>query len=248
MANIFPQRVLDLFCGAGGAAMGLHRAWPDARITGVDIKPQKNYPFNSIQADAMTFDLDGYDFIWASPPCQKYTALKTMPNAKTDHVDLVEPIRQRLIESEIPYVIENVPNAPLLVGSVMLCGTMFDLGIPAANAELRRHRWFESNFPFLAPSCRHMANRVCGVYGGHGRDRRRTVTDVAKQGYSPQTVGVWGHAGGKSRRHGTQMFSVKERKEAMGIDWMTDYELSQSIPPAYSEFIARQYSAQAERG
>jgi DNA (cytosine-5)-methyltransferase 1 len=220
--------------------MGLMRA--GFHVTGVDINPQPRYVGDCFRiADALRYPLEGYDFIWASPPCQKYTAMKTMFNAKSDHPDLVEPMRHRLISSGTDYVIENVPGAPLLAGSLMLCGTMFDLGIIAANAELRRHRWFECSFHMLAPSCRHLANRVCGVYGGHGRDRRRTVTVVSKQGgYSPTTVGVYGHAGGKSRRDGTQMFNTQERKEAMGIEWMKDYELSQAIPPAYSEFIGKQ--------
>jgi DNA (cytosine-5)-methyltransferase 1 len=236
------MKVLDLFCGAGGAAMGLHRAWPDAEITGVDINPQPRYPFTFIQADAMTFPLEGYDFIWASPPCQAFTALKTMKNAKP-HADLLTPTRERLLSLNhgSKWVIENVPGAPLQKGSVLLCGTMFGLGIPSENAELRRHRFFEASFALLTPPCQHEAGRVCGVYGGHGRDRRRTVTVVSKQGgYSPKTVGVYGHAGARSRRDGTQMFNTKQRKEAMGIDWMKDAELSQAIPPAYSEFIAKQ--------
>jgi DNA (cytosine-5)-methyltransferase 1 len=218
-------RALDLFCDAGGASMGLHRAGFD--VTGVDHFNQPRYPFKFRLANALFYPLEGFDFIWASPPCQAFTALKTMYNAKKDHLDLVGPIRLRLIESATQFVIENVPGAPLAAGSVMLCGTMFDLGIPSANAELRRHRYFEPSFHFLAPSCRHLANRVCGVYGGHGRDRRRTA-------------GVYGHAGGKSRRDGTQMFNTKQCKEAMGIDWMVGEELSQAIPPAYSEFIGKQ--------
>lgn len=236
-------RALDTFCKAGGATKGLQRAgfW----VCGVDIEDQKHYCGDMfVQGDALEFIRKygrEFDFIWASPPCQHYTALKTMHNARKDHPDLVEPTRMELQKTGRPYVIENVPNAPLLAGSIMLCGTMFDLGIPSANAELRRHRWFEASFHMLAPFCRHAANRVCGAYGGHGRDRRRTVTVVSKQGgYSPKTVGVWGHAGGKSRRDGTQMFNVRERKEAMGIDWMSDYELSQAVPPAYSEFIGKQ--------
>jgi len=240
--NLPKLRILDLFCGAGGAAMGIHRACPGAEIIGVDIVNQLRYPFQFRLANAMHYPLEGFDFIWASPPCQKFTAMRTMYNAKS-HADLLRPTRERL--PQVPWVIENVPNAPLKAGSIMLCGTMFDLGIPTANAELRRHRSFETSFPILAPSCRHMANRVCGVYGGHGRDRRRTVTVVSKQGgYSPVTVGVYGHAGGRSRRDGTLMFNILQRKEAMGIDWMKDYELSQAVPPAYSEFIFKQWLAQ----
>lgn len=222
-------RALDLFCGAGGATKGLQRA--GFHVTGVDIKPQSRYCGDAFhQADAMAFPLDGFDFIWASPPCQAFCSMKSMPNAK-EHADLVDPIRRRLKKSGAEWVIENVPGAPLARGSVLLCGTMFGLGV--GDAELRRHRWFESSFAMLTPSCSHGArsrSRVIGVYGGHGRDRRRI---------RPATVGVYGGAGGKSVRDGTQQFSTAERREAMGIDWMTGAELSQAIPPAYSEYIGR---------
>src|SRR3990167_5757112 len=101
--------------------MGLHRAWPDAEIIGVDIKPMPRYPFTFIQADAMTFPLEGYDFIWASPPCQHYSALKTMTNARK-HRDLVGAIRLRLKASGTSWTIENVFGAPLEY-PLMLCGS-----------------------------------------------------------------------------------------------------------------------------
>lgn len=205
------MRVLDLFCGAGGASMGLHRAWPDAEIVGVDIKPQPRYPFTFVQADAMEYTLEGFDFIWASPPCQPFVSLRWMYNA-IGHPNFVRATRCRLLKAGIPYAIENVPGAPL-VAPILLCGTSFHLG--SGDAELRRHRLFECSFHVLAPSCQHRQRpRVIGVYGGHGRDRRRKVT--------------------------TQDFPVSARREAMGIDWMTGAELSQAVPPAYSEFIVRQ--------
>ena len=208
--------------------MGLHRAWPDAEIIGVDNKLQRRYPFRFVWDDAMTFPLEGYDFIWASPPCQAHTALKTMWNAKK-HPELVEPTRERLKASGSPYVIENVPGAPLQKGSILLCGTMFGLQTKDGCGELRRHRFFEVSHAIgLTPPCRHDTGGVIGVYGGHGQDRRRSITVVSK-------------GGGQRRNHG-QSFPVHQRREAMGIDWMTDYELSQAIPPAYSEFIARQFS------
>lgn len=205
-------RALDLFCGAGGASMGLHRAGFD--VTGVDIEPQPRYPFPFIQADALEFPLEGCDFIWASPPCQAFVSLRWMYNAK-QHEDLVEPIRERLIDSGAPYVIENVVGARLR-RYITLCGSMFNLGSSERGAWLRRHRIFEASFewPCLLPPCRHSTAPVIGVYGGHGRDRRRT--------------------------HNTQDFSTAARREAMGIDWMTSVELSQAIPPAYSEFIGKQ--------
>ena len=219
-------RLLDLFCGAGGAAMGYHRA--GFEVLGVDIKPQKHYPFEFHQADALEFLRDHgreFDVIHASPPCQAFTALKSMWNAK-EHPNLVGPTRDLLAEIGRPYVIENVVGAPL-IAPFMLCGTMFGLGTGAA--ELRRHRLFETTFGIgLVPPCQHGARaNVIGVYGGHGRDRRRTV-------------GVYGNAAGHSKRdRGVQEFSTAERAAAMGIDWMTGAEMSQAIPPAYTEFIGR---------
>ena len=231
---------LDLFCGAGGVSMGLHRA--GFEVIGVDINPQKNYPFRFVQADALSppFDLSRFDFIWASPPCQAHTALKTMYNAKA-HFDLIPATRAMLTASGKPWCIENVPGAATLNPHVMLCGTMFGLG--TGDAELRRHRLFEMSFPMLimTPRCSHYERgRVVGVYGGHGRDRRRM---------RPATVGVYGDGNRRDYRRnpagpvrdGTQQFSAAERAEAMGINWMTGNELSQAIPPAYSEFIGRRF-------
>ena len=138
-------KALDLFCCAGGAAMGLHRAGFD--VVGVDLKPQPRYPFTFHQADAMAFPLDGFDFVWASPPCQSYSALKVMKNAG-DHPALVPEVRIKLDRSGIPYAIENVFGAPLLPGkTIMLCGTMFGLQSACGNGELRRHRYFETRLP-----------------------------------------------------------------------------------------------------
>jgi len=221
--------LLDLFCGAGGAAMGYYRAGFD--VVGVDIKPQPHYPFRFVQGDALNppVDLSRFDAIHASPPCQAHSALKSMWNAR-EHLDLIEPTRAMLEGSGLPYVIENVPGAPLKHLTV-LCGTSFGLGV--GDAELRRHRLFETSFCIgLVPPCAHYSRgRVIGFYGGHGRDRRRV---------KPATIGVYGHGGGSSKRDGTRQFNVAERREAMGIEWMTGAELSQAIPPAYTEFIGRQ--------
>lgn len=217
-------RALDLFCCAGGASMGLHRA--GFEVVGVDIRPQPRYPFEFHQADALTFPLDGFDFIWASPPCQAHTAMKTMHNAR-DHEDLIPATRNRLNASGLPYVIENVVGAPL-IEPFMLCGTMFGLGVE--NADLQRHRIFEANFFVgLVPPCNHGARATIGVYGGHVRNRKRTI-------------GIYGEGARDSRRKfdkGVPDFTVEQGREAMGIDWMTLAELSQAIPPAYGEFIGR---------
>lgn len=218
-------RLLDLFCGAGGASMGYSRA--GFEVVGVDLHPMPRYPFEFHQADAMTYPLEGFDVIHASPPCQAFSDMKSMPNTKA-HADLLTPTRARLMAWGGPYVIENVEGAPM-VNYITLCGTAFGLG--TGNAYLRRHRRFEVQPPFLfVPPCAHgpRGSAVIGVYGGHGRDRRRR----------PKYVGVSVNAGGESRNG--QEFSTEERKEAMGIDWMTGNELSQSIPPAYTEYIGKQ--------
>jgi DNA (cytosine-5)-methyltransferase 1 len=208
------MRLLDLFCGAGGASMGYH--WAGFEIIGVDHKPQPNYPFRFIRADVFEYldaeqCLGAFDAIHASPPCQAFTDLKDMYNARL-HADLLTPTRAILPSLGLPYVIENVEGSPM-DATIVLCGSSFGLG--AEGARLQRHRLFETNWPLLAPPCVHgVAERVIGVYGGHGRDRRRTAN--------------------------TQDFSTAARRAAMGIDWMTGAELSQAVPPAYTEFIGHQ--------
>lgn len=218
---------LDLFCKAGGASMGLYRAGFD--VIGVDIEFQKRYPFRFVQADALRppFDLRGFDFIWASPPCQAHTSMKTMHNAKV-HPDLIPATRTMLKAAGVPYVIENVVGAPL-ENYFQLCGTAFGLGID--DADLQRHRWFETSWPILlTPQCQHSARATIGVYGGHIRNRKR------------RTIGVYGEGCRDNRRkmdRGVPDFTIEQGKQAMGIDWMTTAELSQAIPPAYGEFIGR---------
>ena len=135
-----PFRVLDLFCGAGGCSVGYHRAFGgEVEIVGVDIMRQPNYPFTFFQGDATLFPLDGFDFIHASPPCQRYSTATKRHGRQDEHPDLVPAMRARLMASGKPYVIENVPGAPL-VSPLLLCGSMFGLGV-------RRHRLFETNFP-----------------------------------------------------------------------------------------------------
>ncbi len=135
-------RIADLFCGAGGAAVGYARA--GFEVVGVDINPQPRYPFEFHQADALDYPLDGFDVIHASPPCQAFTEAAT--SRKGDHPDLLTPTRVRLRTTGRPYVIENVPNAPM-PAAIVLCGSAF--GLP-----LIRHRLFEVE-PFILnhPQC-----------------------------------------------------------------------------------------------
>lgn len=142
--------------------MGYYRAGFD--VVGVDINPQPNYPFNFMQDDALRVLRDGcgfvshFDAIHASPPCQRYSAMSTCrPGLADEYPDLVEPIRDLLIKSGLPYVIENVTGAPL-IDPVMLCGQMFGL-------ELYRHRLFESNVPLVAPE--HPPHIIPASKAGH---------------------------------------------------------------------------------
>ena len=232
---------IDLFCGAGGAGMGLHRAGFD--VIGVDIKPQPRYPFPFIRGDALNppLDLRRAAFIWASPICQAHTSMRGMWNGREKrglepHQDLIPQTRALLIGSGRPYCIENVPGAPLRA-TIMLCGTMFGLGTKNG-AELQRHRWFETSFMLLQPACHHKTFAV-GVYGEGARDRsqdrRRVVTVI---GRTPQQNIV--------RNEVRNTYTVDDARDAMGMPWATMAGLSQAIPPAYSEFIGRAFLAQRQ--
>jgi DNA (cytosine-5)-methyltransferase 1 len=142
--------------------MGYHRAGFD--VVGVDINPQPHYPFEFHQADALTFPLDGFDAIHASPPCKAHTKTGWAYHFgyHADHRDLLTPARARLRQISLPWVIENVPGAPIR-GDVMLCGSQFGLGV-------RRHRYFELSWPYphLLPSCDHRL-RVVSPHGNPNR-------------------------------------------------------------------------------
>lgn len=138
-------RLLDLFCGAGGASMGYHRAGFD--VVGVDIVAQPHYPFEFHQADALDFPLDGFAAIHASPPCQAFSALSRATGHAGRHPNLIPPMRERLQSAGVPWIMENVEGAPL-VEAFLLCGAAFGL-------EVIRHRLFESNHLILAPGCVH---------------------------------------------------------------------------------------------
>lgn len=209
-------RALDLFCCAGGASMGLHQAGFD--VVGVDIVRRDRYPFEFIQGDALTFPLDGFDFLWASPPCQGYTAMRHAPGAKGAPL-LIDAVRARFQATQVPWCIENVEEARwAMCNPICLCGSMFGLG--AQGCQLQRHRLFECNFDLPQIPCRHDARPVIGVYGGHARRRAASAG-----GRGTRDVWVDGHKAAAS--------------EALGIDWMTLGEMSEAIPPAYSKFIGQ---------
>ena len=204
------MKLLDLFCKAGGASMGLHRA--GFEVVGVDIAPQPRYPFRFIQADAMAISLDGFDGFWASPPCQRYSPGAGKWGTQDNHPHLIPGIRERLAATGKPYIIENIPAASQhLMHPFMLCGTQFDLGV-------FRHRLFETSF--LVEQLEHKRHA-----GAIGDGKYHTIT---------------GHAGGSSKRDGWKGGNTADWRVAMGIDWMTGNELAEAIPPAYSEWIGRQ--------
>jgi len=206
-------RLLDLFCGAGGAAMGYHRAGFD--VVGVDINPQPHYPFEFHQADAIEAletharyglwpwfdpmdpsDEPEFDAIHASPPCPHYANVTRWTGRQADHPALIEPVRERLQRTGLPWVIENVRTTALR-SPVVLCGSQF--GLP-----IRRHRYFESNvaLPWMFQPCQHRASDLAFTHKGE-----RVYAD------------------------------------AMGCTWMNKTEARQAIPPSYCEWIGAQLLA-----
>lgn len=204
-------KALDLFCCAGGASMGLHQAGFD--VVGVDMEAQPRYPFPFIQADAVTLPIRGFDFVWASPPCQRFSDLGHRNGNAMDWPDLIEPIRSILERCGALYVIENVERAPLN-NPFMLCGTMFP------GLRVLRHRIFETNFPVVTP--KHGAHPKV-----HTFDKRKS--HFGKTDEMTDFVQVTG--GGNC--------TLRAASDAMGIDWMTKSEINEAVPPAYAEYIGR---------
>ena len=208
------MRLLDLFCGAGGAAMGYHRAGFD-EIVGIDIVDQPNYPFTFIQADALNLpvDLADFDLVHASPPCQHFTRYRNHRKDITERYDdLIEPTRCMLDGIGKPYVIENIRGAPIR-SDLLLCGSMFGL-------DVQRHRWFElGNWYTMSPGgCNHK-----------GWARRFTPSTNRSNLRFTIAVGQWNEP-------------LEDQKQAMGVDWpLTVRELSEAIPPAYTEYIGRAF-------
>ena len=214
-------RLLDLFCGAGGCTRGYQRA--GFHVVGVDLKRQPRYCGDEFwQADAMTFPLDGFDAIHASPPCQGYSRLLHLPWFKDrTYPLLIAPLRERFVQAGIPWVIENVADAPL--DAITLCGLHFGLCV-------YRHRKFESNLLLLAPGGhpRHPEVIFPGPQSRPGVLRPKAGLNF-RAGCGILSIG--GHTSGNTRA---------KMSVAMGIDWMTRDELTQAIPPAYTQFVGRQ--------
>ena len=200
-------RLLDLFCGAGGAAMGYHRAGFD-EIVGADINPQPRYPFEFVQADALEYLAEhGHEFdaIHASPPCQRYSVATPNP---IKHPDLYDPTRTLLLSNGVPWVIENVIGAPYGYGFV-LCGSMFNLVV-------RRHRNFETSWLHLMGlRCDHAKQGKAITVAGHAS---RKDGGVSPSGHS------W-----KGFYHLWPQY--------MEMPWATPQECGQAVPPAYTEYV-----------
>lgn len=231
MAGRAGVRVLDLFCGEGGAAMGLHRAWPDAEIIGVDINPMPKYPFTFVQADAMTYPLEGFDFIWSSPPCQGYSIMRNLPWLRDrDYPMLIPATRKRLEASGAHWIIENVAGSkrsakhPEGLVAGWLCGSSF--GLP-----IFRHRYFESSFLWLQPP--HAPHDAVISPGRMLGNRAREPVAARKTGHKygfdrPGAAVCHGNAAGMSA------------KKALDVPWMSRDGATQAVPPAYSEYLAKQ--------
>lgn len=211
--------MLDLFCGAGGAAMGYHRA--GFTVIGVDIEPQPHYPFRFVQDEAISFCRKHgflFDFIHGSPPCQVHSSLQ--PFASDHHVNLIPSTRAAMRSTGKPYVIENVVGAPL-IDPIMLCGSAFD------DLYVLRHRLFESSQPLRGVQCDHegQAQRSPGF-----RTFRRSDGEYRK----PRSPVLTIHG------LGSQGEPVAVMRKVMGVHWMTQKELVQAIPPAYTEYLGNQ--------
>ncbi len=228
-------RLLDLFCGAGGCSEGYHRAGFDPYGIDNDPKPLRHYPFPYICMDALeamdrlsrgegltfsngeTLYLKDFAASHASPHCQPYSRIRKLTIAQgkaKPYQDLISPTRQRLIATGKPYVIENVPGAPL-IEPIVLCGSSFGL-------KLQRHRLFESNISMLQLPCAH-------YWQG-----KQPLPPLHRLQGNSRVVGCYGNGRGKGD-------NVSLWAEALGITWMTRKEMSQAIPPAYIELHIGKY-------
>jgi DNA (cytosine-5)-methyltransferase 1 len=206
-------RLLDLFCGAGGASVGYHRA--GFEVVGVDVRPMPRYPFEFHRGGALEFvRMRGreFDAIHASPPCQAYS--RNMRHLAAPQPMLIEQLRELLKRVGVPWVIENVEGAPLpaqddLFGGfgTVLCGTAFGLRV-------WRHRWFECSFPVFRPPCRHGTGWAMNPHNAAGR--KRIYREFGRQG--PELL--W--------------------KREMGVEWMNHHEAREAVPPAYTRFVGEQ--------
>ena len=223
--------ILDLFCGGGGASMGMHQALEEANIkhtiVGIDIRDMPDYPFEFVQADVFNMgyiNFDAFDFFWASPRCQMFTSINNMNkklNRGSDWINQIPETRSLLLQLNKPFVIENVPKAPLRA-DLMLCGTMFNLGV-------FRHRIFEIH-DFV---CYQPIHPKHNGFIGDGK-------------YFQVVRGPMFMNKEFQKKH----HDFEKWKEAMGIDWISvpttkelpkGHPLAEAIPPAYSKYIMKEF-------
>lgn len=208
---------IDLFCKAGGASMGLYRA--GFRVIGVDKDPQPRYPFEFHRADVLELDLPGFArkvraaLVAGSPPCQFATAYRRRKGVAVAARNLIPATRAMMAATGLPYVIENVETA-----RPHLVDPVRYCG-SSFGLDVRRHRLFESNVTLSAPPCDHSWQTPRFPPATNRTNLRRTVE-----------VGVW-------------RIPLHVQRAAMGIEWMELGELSEAIPPAYTEHIGRQLMA-----
>jgi DNA (cytosine-5)-methyltransferase 1 len=211
-------KLLDLFCGAGGAGMGYHLAGFD--VVGVDLNPMPNYPFEFHQGDALDYlkaHWFEFDALHSSPPCQASSALTKGTNAGREYPQLIPATRAALLATGLPTVMENVQGSDLR-RDLTLCGEMFSL-------DVIRHRYFEVTFPVTQP--KHVAHRgrVAGMRHG--------------EWFTGPYFAVYGDGGGKG--------TVAQWQAAMGIEWTNvRKEIAEAIPPAYTEWLGAQMLAHIE--
>lgn len=213
-------KILDLFCGGGGASMGYHRA--GFEVCGMDNVYHPRYPFDFSLGDAINYlkyivehsNLNGIDAIHTSPPCQAYSkSTKSRRNKGITYPDLLGETRELLEKTGLPWIIENTPGAPMRA-DYTLCGSQFGLKVV-------RHRLFEVSWGptnWQMPPCSHPPDvvTICG-HGTPSWTRKRR----AALGLVPNV-------------------SVDEKRKIMECEWMNREELSQAIPPTYTEFIGKE--------
>ena len=213
-------RLLDLFCSAGGASAGYYRAGFD--VVGVDIESQPNYMFAFHRADAVTFPLDGFDIVAGSPPCQGYSGMSNCrPGLAGEYPQLIDVMRERLQAWGGPWILENVAGSGLAEQDDLFGANGVLLCGTMFGRELYRHRLFETSFPVAAPS------------------HPRHLKPASKAGHwKPGTViSVAGNCA-----------PIRLAREVMDIAWMTREELSESIPPYYSEYLGLSFFAALKAG
>lgn len=211
------MKVLDLCCGAGGAALGYSMA--GFEVHGVDIAFQDNYPFKFHRGDGLDIgkvliDSGEYDLVHISPPCQAYSDLQK--RTKKNYPDLIKPFREMVQSTGIPYVMENVDTAPL-ENPVMLCGTMFE------GLRVYRHRLFETNWDLEQPKHPKHKNLVFT----HDKRKKHYGTPMSDDMFVQVT------GGGNAK--------IEQKRAAMGLTYMTHKEINEAIPPKYTEWIGNQW-------